>query len=418
MGRGGGLMDRTRRHLLKAALALPAAASISPGDAARGELPLLSRRDLGIDPSLVYLNTASAGPTPRAVLDRTIYAWQRLETEPVSMAYYPTPGTIVTAADEVRGKAAALIGGSPDEILLTRGTTDGITTIAHSIRLREGDRVLLTDQEHEGGEVGWLHRQRLDGIVVDRVGVPIGDSDTGAIVRRFANAIRPRTRAISLSHVLSPTGLRLPIAEIAALARSRGVLCVVDGAQAVGATAVDVRALGCDAYATSGHKWLMGPKGTGFVFISDRAAAEIEPPQWLLGRNFGAASAGLGPLTLAVGLGQAIDDVRAIGIARIESHNLSLRNRIYSALSNIPSLRLVSPPPGPLATALVAAELPARIDSRIMRQRMRDRHRIILKMAEQRWFNGIRFSPHIFNDEAEVDRAVAALDSEIRAWSA
>src|SRR4051812_7998535 len=215
-------MDRIRRHLLQAALALPAAASMSRGGAARAEAPLLSRRELGIDPDLVYLNTASAGPTPRRVLDRTMSAWQRLETEPVSMGYYPVPGTVVTAADEVRGKAAALIGCSPDEILLTRGTTDGITTIAHSLRLREGDRVLLTDQEHEGGEVGWLHRQRLDGIVVDRVAIPIGDSDTGAIVRRLAAALRPRTRAISLSHVLSPTGLRMPIAEIAALARSRG----------------------------------------------------------------------------------------------------------------------------------------------------------------------------------------------------
>jgi selenocysteine lyase/cysteine desulfurase len=410
-------MDRTRRHLLQAAFALPVAASISRSNSAQAEPPLLSRRELGIDPDLVYLNTASAGPTPRRILDRTLSAWERLETEPVSMAYYPIPGTVVTAADEVRGKAAALIGCTPDEVLLTRGTTDGITTIAHSIRLREGDRVLLTDQEHEGGEVGWLHRQRLDGIVVDRVAIPIGDSDTGAIVRRFAAALRPRTRAISLSHVLSPTGLRMPIAEIAALARSRSVLCVVDGAQAVGATAVDVRALGCDAYATSGHKWLMGPKGTGFVFVSNGAAAEIQPPQWLVGRSFGAGSAGLGPLTLAVGLGQAIDDALAIGLARIEAHNLRLRNRFYSGLSNVPGLRLVSPPPGPLATALVAAELPAGIDSRMMRQRMRDRHRTILKMAEQRWFNGIRFSPHIFNDEAEVDQAVVALGSEIRNWS-
>ena len=100
------------------------------------------------------------------------------------MGYSPAPDSIVSAADRVGGKAAALIGCSADEILLTRSTTDGITTLANSIRLKEGDRVLLTDQEHEGGEVGWQHRQRRDGIVVDRVSIPIGDNDTDAITTR------------------------------------------------------------------------------------------------------------------------------------------------------------------------------------------------------------------------------------------
>ncbi len=246
-------MDTTRRQLLQGTLALPALVACPPGRAA-GHPPLMSRRELGLEPDLVYLNTASAGPTPKRVLARTIEAWQRLETEPVYMGYSPAPDSVVTAADQVRGKAAALIGCTPDEILLTAGTTQGITTLANSIRLKEGDRVLLTDQEHEGGEVGWQHRERRDGIVVDRVNIPIGDSDPGAIIARFAGAIGARTRVICFSHVLSPTGLRMPVAEIAALAKSHGALCIIDGAQAVGAMAVDVRALGCDAYATSGHK--------------------------------------------------------------------------------------------------------------------------------------------------------------------
>jgi selenocysteine lyase/cysteine desulfurase len=406
-------MDTTRRHFLQGAVALPTVATGALGHAVASDALLLSRRELGLEPNLVYLNTASAGPTPKRVLARTIEAWQRLETEPVYMGYSPAPDSVVSAADKVRGKAAALIGCTADEILLTRGTTDGITTLANSIRLREGDRVLLTDQEHEGGEVGWQHRQRRDGIVVDRVGIPIGDNDTGAIVARFAAAIRPRTRVISFSHVLSPTGLRMPVAELAELAKARGVLCIVDGAQAVGSTAVDVRALGCDAYATSGHKWLMGPKGTGFVFISQAAADQIQPPQWFISHEFGANSAGLGPITLAIGLGQAIDDIMAIGMARIEAHNLALRNLFHAALAGIPALRLVSPPPGPLATALVAVALPPNIDSKLMRVRLHDRHRVVLKMAEKRWFNGIRFSPHIFNGVTDVDKAMAALRTEL-----
>jgi selenocysteine lyase/cysteine desulfurase len=366
---------------------------------------------------MVHLNTASAGPTSAAVLRATVTAWQRIERDPVFMCYSADPDSVVSAADRVRSKVAALVGCTPDEILLTRGTTDGITTLAHSIRLREGDHVLLTDQEHEGGETGWMHRQRRDGIVIDRVRIPIGDYDTAAILRRFADAIGPRTKAISVSHVLSPTGLRMPIAEIAALAHKRGAACIVDGAQAAGEIQVDVKALGCDAYAASGHKWLMGPKGTGFVYIANRAGTVIEPAQWLLNRRDSSNSAGLGPIALDIGLGEAIDRLSAIGMAQVERHNIALRNRIYAEFDGIKALELVSPSPGPFATALVAAKLPDAIDSMALRDRMHDRHRVIIKMAEKRWFNGIRFSPHIFNDEAQVDAALAALRSELRRWT-
>jgi len=405
----------TRRAVLALMAGCPVAGAVAATTAASaGPRPaLLTLDELGLAPGLIHLNTASAGPTPDRVLQRTLAAWRRIETDPVIMSYAPDPDSVVAAADGVRRKAAALVGCTADEILLTRGTTDGMTTLAHSIRLREGDRVLLTDQEHEGGETGWLHRQSRDGIVVDRVKVPIGDWDRAGILRRFESAIGPRTRAISVSHVLSPTGLKMPIAEIARLAHRKGALCIVDGAQAAGEIAVDVKALGCDAYATSGHKWLMGPKGTGFLYISKDAQAAIEPAEWLMGKRYGSNSQGLGPMALAVGLGEAIDRMMAIGMARVEHHNLALAERIHAAFTLLPPLELVSPPPGPLATALVAARLPEAIDSQALRVTMRNRHGVSIKMAEKRWFNGIRLSPHIFNDEEQVDEALAALRMEL-----
>lgn len=405
----------TRRAFVGAVAGLPAiAAAPAPSFASLRASPA----ELGLAPGLIHFNTASAGPTSKRVLQRTITAWQLLESDPVRMAYSPDPDTAAGAADAVRAKAAALVGCSMDEILLTRGTTDGITTLANSIALKPGDRVLLTDQEHEGGETGWLHRQRRDGIVVDRVTMPMGDFDVAGILRRFAAAIGPRTRVVCVSHVLSPTGLRMPIRDIAALARSRGCLAIVDGAQAVGGIAVHVKVLGCDAYATSGHKWLMGPKGTGFVYIANSAAGKIEPPQWLFERRFVCNSAGLGPIALAIGLGEAIDEMFARGMPAVERRVLELRNRFYRGLGGFPELRLVSPPPGPLATALVAVTLPSAIDSKALRDRLHDRHRLIVKMAEKRWFNGLRFSPHVFNDEAQVDLALAALRDELKSLAA
>ena len=371
---------------------------------------------LGLDPGLTYLNTASAGPTWPAVLDATLAGWRRLESNPVAMAYGTFPGSVVAMADAVRGLVAGAIGCTADEVLLTRSTTDAMTTAALGLRLAPGDRVLTTDQEHAGGEVGWQYRARRDGIVIDQVSIPPGAADADAVVRDFAARIRAETRVISVSHVLSQTGLRMPVAALAALARARGVLCIVDGAQAMGAMPIDVAALGCDAYAASGHKWLMGPKGTGFLYIARRAQDRIQPVAWELTRTFAGNSSGLDALPNAIGLGRALELLAETGPAKVEAHNLALRERLWATLSRMPGLRMTSPPPGPLATALVAVELPAAVESRALRQALLERHRIVVKMVEKRRFNGIRFSPHVFNDEAQIDRALSALRSELTDW--
>jgi selenocysteine lyase/cysteine desulfurase len=409
--------ETTRRAFVQALAMLPAlgrgaAAAPSPSGA------LTPASDFGLAPGLIHLNTASAGPTFNRVLARTLAAWRQLETDPVAQAYYDSPDTVFTAADQVRGKAAALLGCSADEILLTRGTTDGITTLAHSVRLSEGDHVLLSNQEHDGGEVGWLHRQKIDGLIIDRAQLPLDEYDPQRIVAAYSAAITPRTRVISVSHVLASTGLRMPIAEIAKLARAHDVLCVVDGAQAVGQIPVDVHVLGCHAYATSGHKWLMGPKGTGFVYIDRSAVGQIDPPQWQLGRAVGSDSAGLAPLTLAVGLGVAIDSVNGLGVSRIEQHNLALAKLAHSEMARMPLLRLVGPPPGPYATALIAAMVSEPIDADKLRTTLQERHGVVVKLAERRWFNGIRLSPHVFNDEAQVTTALTALGAELQRLAA
>jgi selenocysteine lyase/cysteine desulfurase len=407
----------TRRAFVKALAMLPALGHGS-SIAASPRGTLAPPADLGLSPGLIHLNTASAGPTSNRVLARTLAAWRQLETDPVAQAYYDLPNTVFTAADQLRKKAASLVGCSPEEILFTRGTTDGITTLTQSVRLREGDHVLLSNQEHDGGEVGWLHRHKIDGVIIDRVNLPFEEYDSERIVTAYAAAITPKTRVISVSHVLASTGLKMPIAAIAKLAGKHGILCVVDGAQAVGHISVDVRALGCHAYATSGHKWLMGPKGTGFVYIAESAGSAIKPPQWQLGRAVGSDSAGLAPLPLAVGLGEAIDGVRELGISRIEQHNLALAKLAHAGMTKMPLLRVVSPPPGPSATSLVAATLAAPADARQLCALLQERHGVVVKLVEKRWFNGIRFSPHIFNDEAQVTTALRALSAELRTLAA
>lgn len=364
-------------------------------------------------PGLIHLNTASLGATPRAVLDSMTQAWIKLESDPVRMAYFRSEETVLAAAEEVRARAATLLGCDADEVLLTRCTTDGMNNLAQAVRWNPGDRILTTDQEHHGGSLGWVHQSERRGAVLDKVAIAPDEHDPGAIVRRFAAAITPATRLISVSHVLASTGLRMPVAEISALARERGIPCVVDGAQALGGFPVNVKALGCHAYAASGHKWLMGPKGTGLLYVARDAWPVLMPIQWQEDHHFGANSAGVGPLPLVVGLGTAIERMQALGLESVERHGMALRDRARAGLAKLTRLRVVGPPSGPSATAMLSFMLPDGVDSRNVRDTLRSRYDIAVKMVEKHWFNGIRLSPHVLNTERDVDAVLRALRSEL-----
>jgi selenocysteine lyase/cysteine desulfurase len=361
-------------------------------------------------PGLIYLNTGSLGPTPRSIFDEVSKAWADLEMNPVAKAY---GGTVNTLAEKTRNAIAGLIGCVTDEVLLTRSTTNAMTIAGLGVDLSRGDRVLTTDVEHEGGSAVWIHLEKRRGIGIDRVVIAPEDHDTKVILKRFDRAITKQTKVISVSHVITSTGLKMPVREIVALARSRHILTIIDGAQAVGNIEVDVKAIGCDAYAAPGHKWLMAPKGTGFLYIRKEAASQIQPVEWVDGTSYVIGSAGMGSQPLIVGLGAAIEAAIKRGIATSEVQNLQLRNRAYEGLKKIAKVRIVSAPPGPLATALVAFRIPEAIDSRAFRSTLGTKYRVILKQTEKRWFNGMRISPHVFNTEADIDGALKAIASEL-----
>jgi selenocysteine lyase/cysteine desulfurase len=288
-----------------------------------------------------------------------------------------------------------------------------MNAVALGIDLAAGDHVLTTDQEHPGGRWCWDYVVRKRGVVLDTVVIPPGENDADVIVERFRKALTPRTRAVSFSHILSSTGLRMPASEIAAIVRAQGSLCIVDGAQAAGGIEVDVRALGCDVYATSGHKWLMGPKGTGLLYIADRAAARVDLVNLQAGRAVHTDSTGMTSVPDAIGLGAAIDYLTQLGWARVFAHNLALRDRVVDGLVDMPRIRLISARRGPLASPLVTIELPRELESRAFIERLRERHQVVLKMVPKNWFNGIRFSTHVFNSERDVDRALEAVRVEL-----
>jgi selenocysteine lyase/cysteine desulfurase len=317
-------------------------------------------------------------------------------------------------AEKTRTVAARFFGCDLSEIVITTSTTNGMNAVAQGLRLTAGDRVLITDQEHSGGLHCWKYLEKYYGAKIDTVAIPRGEYNAASIVESIRNAIDKKTKVISISHVFSSTGLRMPVAEISALARVKGAFCIVDGAQAAGAIKVDVKELGCHAYATSGHKWLMGPKGTGVLYISKDAQAAIRPMQFDGSYNTYNNSNGVVNLPCILGLAKAIEYLESVGIAKVEERNLSLRNRLYDKLQNVLNATIVSPPPGPLASPMLTLLLSEKFQRQAFVKMLLDKHKLVIRPTHKEFgFNGIRFSMHIFNTEKEVDMAAGILKNEL-----
>ncbi len=222
-----------------------------------------------------------------------------MELNPSFFAY----GAHERAMEDVRARAAAFIGCETEELVFTNCTTEGMNWTAQGLTFAGGDRVLTTDQEHPGGRVCWDYVARRYGVALDIATIPPGEHDAQAIIDGVAKRITPRTRVLSFSHILSSTGLRMPVKELSALARARGCIAVVDGAQAAGSGPVDVKALGCHVYATSGHKWLLGPTGTGLLYLSEELGQTLDPISLQAGRAPYSNSSGVSSLPSVLGLG-------------------------------------------------------------------------------------------------------------------
>ena len=365
--------------------------------------------DLLLPPGYVHLQTGGVGAMPRPVFEAMVAAATAIEADPVGETYGPGIGRL----DKVRAKAATLLACEKEQIVLTTSATQGMFTVAQGLRLTHGDHVLTTDHEHPGGRFGWEWLARRIGLEIDVVPITAGERDPQAIVERFERALRPRTRVLSISHVLFTTGVRLPVAELCALAREHGFWAVVDGAQGPGAFPVDVRSLGCHAYAVSGHKWLCGPKGTGLLYLDDAIAESMDALPLAAGRQANSDSTGIGNIAGMHGLGAAIDYIRALGPEAIEAHNFELRRELYEALGAVPGIDIPSPRDGPTVSANLSFALPDGVDHHAIRRNLLLRHKIYLRVVELSGFIGLRASLHCYNRSEDVAALVEALKQEL-----
>src|SRR5712664_1341096 len=232
------------------------------------------RKQFLIPADEVYLNNGTVGSSPAPVL-RAIFDGDN-ETEKMAQSDpedYPIWG--YGAWNEFRDPLAAFVGCTRDEIALVRNATEANSYIANGLDMKPGDEVLMTDQEHPGGEHPWNLRAKRYGIVVKKVTLPKPVPNAAAVLNLFNDAITPRTRVIFVSHITTVTGAVLPAKELCALARSKRILSAVDGAHVTGMMALNLHDLGCDMYSSSPHKWLQATKGSGFLFMRDEVIDRV-----------------------------------------------------------------------------------------------------------------------------------------------
>ena len=366
--------------------------------------------------TLSYMNWGAAGPSPTSVVDAVSAV---LASESAHGPYFPS---VRAARDETftlaRRRVAALLGAGEEAIALTDNTTAGINIVGAAIDWREGDEVIVTDEEHPGGFVPWLVWRDRRGV---RVRVLHVTPDPEETLANFQKLLGSRTRLVCLSHITWWSGIRLPVDAMAPLAHAFGALFLLDGAQTAGQLPIDVGAIGCDAYTVSGHKWLMGPLGTGALYVSRRALDTLA----MSGGGFhGMASANLGALTysprpgarrfeistksaaLFAGFAEALRLHLDLGAAAIEAHALSLAERCRAGLARLDHVRVLGAIPGKAAaTSGLVAFRKDGVSAEQAVTALLDKGRFLVRSVPTDP-PAVRISLHCVNTADEVDRLI------------
>lgn len=417
-----------RRFLERAAGASLAAVLLPPGDpAALSRQPLRwpvsgpadetdweRLRDEFLPPRrVISLNSANMAPAPRSVVAALDEA-TRLVDGDVS---YQNRARYGEVKERARERLARMVGAGADEIALVRNASEANNIVVGGIDLRAGDEVLLLDQNHPTNNVAWDVRAARAGFTVRRIALPAAPGSPAELLDRFTAAASSRTRVIAFSHVSNVSGLRLPAAELCRWARDRSIHSHVDGAQTFAASRLELGAMGCDSFAASAQKWLMGPREMGFLYVRASRQPEIWPGVVGVGWGDGPTPAARGARkyetmgqrddAAAAGFDAALEFHERIGPDRIVARTAELTRRLIDGLVRL-DLPLVTPPSPELRLAVVVVRAePAR--AREWHERLYRDHGVISSAT-----GGLRFSPAVSVTAADVDRALQAVASVTR----
>src|SRR5438132_2892493 len=303
-------------------------------------------------PGEAFFNTGTIGAVSRPVLERVIEDMRTLEATVTRWDYSAnTPNWISGYSPELplREKLGKLVNAAGRDIALTQNATFGMNFLANGLDLKTGDEVILTDREHPGGISGWRERAKRDGVVLKQVPISTPANDPDHLVESFAQTITSRTRVLAFPHIISGSGVVMPVKRLTQLAHHHGCLSLIDGAQALGQVKVDLQEIGCDAYFSSPHKWLLAPPGNGMFYIrreqQDRFWTTLCSQDWDDHKDgmYRFMQYGTGNRSLLAGFDAALDFHFRLGPGRVYHRMRSLADRLRRGLQKVPLARISSP---------------------------------------------------------------------------
>jgi selenocysteine lyase/cysteine desulfurase len=386
------------------------AARLPPTPASPDEKFWLSVRDQFVMPKdLTMLNAANLCPSSGPVLE-TLYKMTRDMDQDPSMDNRVKLGE---GRENTRKLLAEFLRVTPEEIVITRNTSESNNLVSTGVDLKAGDEVLLTADNHPSNHTAWQQKAKRFGFTVKDVPVPNPHPGFDHYIDAFSKAMTPNTKLIAFTHLTSTVGDLFPAKEICKLARDRGILTLVDGAQTFGLLDVDLSDIQPDFYSGSAHKWPCGPKENGVLYINKNAQSKIwasiysaYPGSVGVSRSFEGFGQRDEPAMIA--FGEALKLQTQIGRAQIERRSRELTQALIQGLKKIDGVKIWTSPEPSRAAAVLSFQ-PGSLDVRKLSTALYQRDRIGCATRGGQDRPGIRFSPHFYNTHADVEKAVAAI---------
>lgn len=373
-------------------------------EAVRAAYPILQE--------MAYFNTGTYGLMAEPVLQRYLENVAQFERRGMAA----DEKVMRAGIEEARTRLASRINANASEIALTGNATDGVAFVTAGLEWSPGDEVIISDQEHPAMNYPWHYTAQRRGIVVKHFTVHHDPEQSLDSIRAL---ITPRTRLIGTSHVTSPNGIRLPVKEICALAHAHGALALVDGAQSFAVMPIDVRDIGCDFFTSNAHKWLGGPKGTGFLYARQELMERLEPAYVGAGslQSFSYDAVVLQPngrrfefgtrgFAVHASIGLALDWFDQLGWEAIFQRIADLSGYLKRQLREIPGVELWTPLEWQRSSGLVTFRVVGRDE--VALQKRFEEHRLYPRTLGK-GSEKIRVSTALFNSEEEIDQLVACV---------
>lgn len=362
-----------------------------------------------IPPERIYLNNGTLGPSPRVVVDAVAEHTRRVA------ATFP-PGV---DWDDLKQGLASYLGGDAEGFVFPRNTTEAMNFVANGLEVREGDEVVSTDHEHIGGVEPWKLVTTRRGATLTIAPLPATAETPAQLADAVWAAVGPRTRVVCVSHMTFTTGTVLPIGELARRCRDRGIVFVVDGAHPPGMLDLDLASVGGDFYATSPHKWMLAPQGTGLLYLTEEWRTRLWPTL---------ASGGWDDTTLGAhrlnhlgtfdesrlaGLVASLEFLRAIGAERVEARVRHLRGLLETGLRDTPGVRVVTPTDEAMKGGMVSFAIDG-LESLDLQRHLSRVANVRTRVIGEYDYGWMRLSTHLYNRPGEIERVLELIADAAR----